>query len=124
ADAILLVVRCVGDRLSELHAMASTLGMDVLVEVFDEAEAQAALDIGADLVGINHRDLETFEVDNRRTASLAPMLSGRATVVSLSGVSSREEVVELARHGVEAVLVGESLVTAADPAEKVKELLG
>jgi indole-3-glycerol phosphate synthase len=73
---------------------------------------------------VNHRDLETFEVDPERTAKLAPRVPEGCTVVALSGVGSRAEVEELAGAGASAVLVGESLVTASDPVAKLRELLG
>lgn len=125
ADAILLIVRVLEDDvLRALLAAAGALGMDPLVEVHDEGELERALAAGADLVGINHRDLETFEVDDERTARLAPLVPPACTLVGLSGVSSRREVERLAAAGAAAVLVGESLVTARDPAAKLRELRG
>lgn len=124
ADAVLLIVRVVGDDLHDLVSSTKALGMDALVEVFDEADLQRATEAGADLIGINHRDLETFEVDPERTAKLAPQIPEGVTIVGLSGVESRAEVEELASHGAHAVLVGEALVTAADPAAKIRELRG
>jgi indole-3-glycerol phosphate synthase len=123
ADALLLIARVVGDDLARLQASAEALGMDVLVEVFDEVDAQRARDAGARLVGVNHRDLETFEVDLDRTAKLAPRLPN-AVVVALSGVSQRAEVEALADAGAHAVLVGESLVTAPDPVRHLRSLVG
>lgn len=123
ADAVLLIARILGDSLGDLHRTTQALGMDALVEVFDRADLDAALDVGAPLIGINHRDLETFEVDPDRTAKLAPMIGDAATLVALSGVSTREQVRALADAGAQAVLVGESLVTAADPAAALRELL-
>jgi indole-3-glycerol phosphate synthase len=73
---------------------------------------------------VNHRDLETFDIDPDRTAKLAPLLPSDVTLVGLSGVSTRAEVEALGRAGAAAVLVGESLVTAPDPAAKLRELLG
>jgi indole-3-glycerol phosphate synthase len=124
ADCVLLIVRCAGDALAELHSTARAFGMDALVEVANEAEVESALELGASMIGINHRDLETFEVDPQRTAKLAPIVGTQAVVVALSGVSERSEVEALAEAGARSVLVGESLVTAADPAAKIKELLG
>lgn len=124
ADAVLFIVRILGDELGLLVRACEAFGMDALVEVHDETEVERALDAGARLVGVNHRDLETFEVDADRTAKLAPLLPDDVTVVALSGVSDRSEVEALGRAGAAAVLVGESLVTAEDPAAKVRELTG
>lgn len=124
ADAVLLIVRVVGDALPALLGAARSLGMDALVEVHHEHELDDALAAGATLIGVNHRDLTTFEVDPERTAKLAPLVPHECTLVALSGVSTRREVEELEAAGASAVLVGESLVTAADPAQKVRELLG
>jgi indole-3-glycerol phosphate synthase len=124
ADAILLIVRVVGDELRSLLTAARALRMDALVEVHDEAELELALDAGASLIGINHRNLVTAEVDPERTAKLAPLVPRGKTVVGLSGVTDRAEVAELAAAGAHAVLVGESLVTAQDPEAKLRELTG
>src|SRR5918997_7136073 len=115
ADAILLIVRVVGEGLAELLSASRALGMDALVEVHHEDELEDALGAGATLIGVNHRDLTTFEVDPERTAKLAPLVPHECTVVALSGVSTRAEVEELEAAGASAVLVGESLVTSADP---------
>lgn len=124
ADAVLLIARIAGESLGSSVALTESLGMDALVEVFDEADVHRAVEAGARLVGINHRDLETFEVDPDRTARLVPLLPDDVTVVALSGVSSRAEVADLAAAGAHSVLVGEALVTADDPEEKLKELRG
>lgn len=124
ADAVLLIVRVLGPELGTLYSAATALGMDALVEVFDEPDLERALEVGAELIGINHRDLETFEVDADRTAKLAPQIPEGVVVVGLSGVESRADVERLASDGARAVLVGESLVTAADPAAKLRELRG
>jgi indole-3-glycerol phosphate synthase len=122
ADAVLLIVRIIEEDLRRLVVSVEALGMDALVEVHDEAELDRALDAGARLIGVNHRDLETFEVDPDRTAKLAPRLPAGIRLVALSGVSTRAEVEALGRAGAAAVLVGESLVTASDPAAKVRSL--
>lgn len=124
ADAVLLIARCIDGDLSVFVDRCRDLGMDALVEVFDEPDLERALAAGADLVGINHRDLETFEVDVERTAKLAPLLPKDVLIVALSGVSRRSEVVALADAGASAVLVGTSLVTAADPTASLRELTG
>lgn len=124
ADGVLLIVRIVDKELGGLLDATRALGMDALVEVFDEQDLDRALDAGADIIGVNHRDLATFEVDPDRTAKLAPRIPDGVTLVGLSGVESRSDVERLAAAGAHAVLVGESLVTAPDPAAKLRELRG
>lgn len=124
ADAVLLIVRVVGERLAELVSAVEAFGMEALVEVHDDDDLEPAARAGVKLIGVNHRDLATFEVDPARTAKLAPRMPEGTTLVALSGVSRRAEVVELEAAGANAVLVGEALVTADDPAAKVRELLG
>ncbi len=125
ADAVLVIVRIVDDAaLRALTKAIEDLGMDALVEVHDEPELERALGAEATLIGVNHRDLGTFEVDPDRTAKLAPEVPSGCTVVALSGVTRREEVIALGAAGAHSVLVGETLVTAADPAERLRELLG
>jgi indole-3-glycerol phosphate synthase len=123
ADAVLLIARVVEDDLDRLHRTCSALEMDALVEVFDDEDLDRALDTGAGLIGVNHRDLETFEVDPDRTAKFASRVPEGTTLVGLSGVSERADVEALEAAGAHAVLVGETLVTAADPAAKIAELL-
>lgn len=125
ADAVLLIVRILeDDALQGLSRVAGSLGMDALVEVFDENDVERALAAGARLVGVNHRDLETFEVDPERTAKIAPHVPDGVTLVALSGVSGRSDVEALGAAGAHAVLVGEHLVTADDPAAALRELRG
>jgi indole-3-glycerol phosphate synthase len=125
ADALLLIVRVlVDDDLRGLLAASHSLGMDALVEVHDLGELNRALNAGADLVGVNNRDLETFEVDEQRTAELASRVPEDVTLVSLSGVSTRAAVEAQAAVGAHAVLVGEALVRSDDPASTLRELRG
>ena len=124
ADAVLLIVRILGAEFASLYTLAKALGMDALVEVFDESDLERAAEAGADMIGINHRDLETFEVDPDRTAKLAPQVPPEMVVVGLSGVETRADVERLADAGAHAVLVGETLVTADDPVAKLRELRG
>lgn len=124
ADAVLLIVRLLGNELQSLLTVCEDLGMDALVEVFDETDVERASAAGATLIGVNHRDLETFQVDVQRTAKLAPLLGEGCTLVALSGVSTRADVEELERVGADAVVVGEALVTAEDPAVKLRALRG
>ena len=124
ADAVLLIVRALGAEFPSLMRAVEALGMDALVEVFDDEDLDRALDAGATTIGINHRDLTTFEVDPERTQKLAPRIPEDHTIVAFSGVLSRAEVETLASAGAHAVLVGESVVTASDPAAKVADLAG
>jgi indole-3-glycerol phosphate synthase len=124
ADAVLIIVRTVGDDLGRLCALAAALSMDALVEIYADEELDRALDVGARLIGVNHRDLATFEVDPGRTVKIAARVPSGVTLVALSGVSTRSEVESLRDAGARAVLVGEALVTAEDPAAKLRELRG
>ncbi len=125
ASAVLLIVAVLSDL--ELHLgldVASRVGLDALVEVHDEVEAHRALDAGAGLIGVNQRDLVTFDVDADRAARVAGALPDDVVRVAESGLSSRADVVRAADCGFDAVLVGESLVRAKDPAEAVRALAG
>lgn len=125
ADALLLIVRTLDDdELRELLAASHSLGMDALVEVHDLEELTRALNAGADLVGVNNRDLETFEVDEERTAKLAGRVPDEVALVSLSGVSTRADVLAQAEVGARAVVVGEALVRSDDPASTLRALRG
>jgi indole-3-glycerol phosphate synthase len=125
ADAVLLILRIVDDaRLGALLGAVEALGLTPLVEVHTEAELERALRAGARVVGVNQRDLATFEVDPDRTSKLAPQIPKECSLVALSGVGNRADVERMAAAGVDAVLVGEALVTAPDPEVKVRELAG
>lgn len=124
ADAILLIVAILEQPLLEsLLAAATALSLDALVEVHDEGEMERAAAAGATLLGINNRDLRTFDVDLATTERLRPRAPQGTTVVAESGIFTREDVLRLERCGVDAVLIGEGVVTAPDPADKVRELL-
>jgi indole-3-glycerol phosphate synthase len=125
ADAVLLIAAAL-DRgeLIELHALAAELGLDVLVEVHDEAELEIALACGATLVGVNQRDLVTFEVDHDRAARVGAAIPAGIVSVAESGVRDRLDATRLADAGYDAILVGETLVTSGDPARAVQHLLG
>jgi indole-3-glycerol phosphate synthase len=115
ADAILLVVAVLDhDELYELYREARGLDLDVLVEVHDEEELERALDVDADILGINNRDLGDFSVDIERTYELLSDVPAGKTVVSESGYSTREQLEDLDRVGVDAVLIGETLMRAED----------
>ncbi len=123
ADAVLLIAAALDDfELEEFHALAAELGMDALVEIHDEAELDRALEANASLVGVNQRDLVTFEVDTDRAVRLAPLMPDGVLRVAESGVRSTADARRLAEAGYHAVLVGESLVTAPDPAAAVSAL--
>ena len=125
ADAILLIVAALQPAaLAELHAQARSLDLDVLVEVHDEAELETALDIDAALIGINNRDLTDFSVDIDRTFALLSDVPAGKAVVSESGLESREQLEELERVGVDAVLIGESLLRADDIEAACRALSG
>lgn len=124
ADAVLLIVSILTpERLKELLEISRGLWMQCLVEVHDEAEIQVALDAGAEIVGINNRDLTNFIVDLEVTERLAPLIPYGKVIVSESGVSSREHVRRVGRAGANAVLVGEALMTAVNPGDKLEGLL-
>jgi indole-3-glycerol phosphate synthase len=125
ADAVLLIVAALADdELVRLRGLAEELGLAALVEVHDEAELERALDAGADLVGVNQRDLTTFEVDQQRAERLAPRIPDGVVMVAESGVRDAADAARLARSGFDAVLVGESLVRASDREAAVRSLLG
>jgi len=125
ADALLLIVRALtSSNLKRLREQALELGMYALVEVHSEDEVETALDAGAEIIGINNRDLDTFRTDLATTARLRKLLGDEKTVVSESGIASRNDVELLERVGVDAVLVGEVIMRSADVGAKVRELLG
>ena len=126
ADAILLIVACLeSSQLQDLQGFAKEIGLDVLVEVHDADEAAVALAAEADLLGVNNRNLKTFETSFQTTFDLLPaLLGGDRVVVSESGISNREECRRLEEAGVDAILVGETLMRANDPASAIKLLRG
>ena len=124
ADALLLIVSILApDMLRELLELSQELWMQCLVEVHDEAELRVALGAGAEIVGINNRDLTTFTVDLGVTERLAPLVPGGKVIVSESGIGEREHVRRVGRAGAHAVLIGEALMTAGDAGAKLRELL-
>jgi indole-3-glycerol phosphate synthase len=123
ADAILLIVAALDhDDLFELYREARALDLDVLVEVHDEHELDRALEIDAEILGLNNRDLTDFTVDIERTYELLSDVPAGKTVVSESGITTRPQIEELEGYGVDAVLVGEPLMRAADPEQAVRAL--
>lgn len=125
ADAVLLIVSILDDgALRRLLRLAASLGMDALVEVHNRTELSRAVEAGGRLIGINNRDLKTFQVSLSTTLELASDVPEEVLLVSESGISSREDILTLEAAGVKAVLIGETLVRAHDPCGKLKELLG
>jgi indole-3-glycerol phosphate synthase len=124
ADAVLLIAAVLRrDELASLMAQAGEMELECLVEVHDERDVQKALEAGAYLIGVNNRDLRTFETDLAVTERLRPLIPDDRVVVSESGIFARADVERLADAGVHAVLVGEALITAPDTRLKMKELL-
>jgi indole-3-glycerol phosphate synthase len=123
ADAVLLIVAALDpDDLRALHEEARAIDLDVLVEVHDEHELDRALEVEAEVIGINNRDLTDFSVDLERTFELLADVPAGKTVVSESGIVTREQIEELERVGIDAVLIGELLMRATDPEERLREL--
>lgn len=123
ADAVLLIAAALDDHeLGDFRALAAELGLDVLVEAHDEREVERALAVGADLVGVNQRDLLTFEVDTARAVRVAPEIPDGVVKVAESGVRGPDDARVLADAGYHAVLVGEALVTGTDLAAGVDAL--
>jgi indole-3-glycerol phosphate synthase len=132
ADAVLLIVAAFGystpglkiPDLRELMARARALGLDVLVEVHDESELDQALDAGADIIGVNNRNLRTLEVTLDVTRRLAPRIPSGIVKVAESGLKTADDITTLATIGYDAFLVGERLMTAADPGAALAGLVG
>jgi indole-3-glycerol phosphate synthase len=123
ADCVLLIAAALSDdELARFHARALSIGLDALVEIHDEGELRRALDAGATLIGVNQRDLVTFEVDHERAVRMAGLIPPDVVRVAESGVRDRADASSLRGAGYDAVLVGESLVTAGDPAAAIAEL--
>jgi len=123
-DCVLLIAAALTvGQLRDLRELAAHCGQDALVEVHDEAELDRALESGAEIIGINNRDLRTFEVDIETTLRLRPRVPAGVPVVSESGIRGRGDVERLADAGVDAMLVGEALMAAEDPGAKIRELL-
>ncbi len=123
ADAVLLIAAALDDaELRAFHDLAVAVGLDVLVEIHDERELERALAVGATVIGVNQRDLVTFEVDTDRAVRMAPQMPAGVVRVAESGVRGPDDAARLAAAGYHAVLVGESVVTAGDHAGAVAAL--
>jgi indole-3-glycerol phosphate synthase len=124
ADAVLLIVAAVEpEQLRNLIALAKSRGVAALVEVHDEREAAAALEAGATVIGVNHRDLRRFEVDLGLTEQLRKLIPPEVIVVAESGIHSAEDARRMRDAGADAILVGELLMRSPDPAAQVRELI-
>ena len=123
ADCVLLIAAALDKtELVTFHELATSVGLDVLVEIHDEAELEIALSANASIIGVNQRDLVTFQVDHERAIRMAALIPANVVRIAESGVRDRSDAQNLRDAGYDAVLVGESLVTAADPAAAIAEL--
>ncbi len=124
ADALLLIVSALaGGALAELHACASEAGLGVLTEIHDEAEAERALAAGARVIGVNHRNLATFEIDLGLTERLAPQVPADVVLIAESGIRTSADVDRVRYAGAKGVLVGETLMRAAQPGQALTDLV-
>lgn len=122
ADVILLIVAALSDgQMSEMYAQAHELGMSVLVEVHDESELTRAIDLDAELIGVNARNLKTLDVDLATCVNLIPQIPTDCIAVAESGISSLHDIALLANASADAALIGEALVTGGAPTETVRE---
>ncbi len=126
ADAVLLIMAILSDtEFKELFNIAENLGLECLVEVHTEEELGRALSLGAEIIGINNRDLQTFKTSLETTFQLKEKITDpRIVIVSESGINTRDDVTRLRHHGIHAMLVGEALMRENDIARKVSELIG
>lgn len=124
ADAVLLIVSALDQfALKELHAAILEAGMTALVEIHDAKELDEAMSLEPGVIGVNQRDLTTFEIDRGLALALRPMIPNGVAVVAESGISTRDQVRELQDAGVDGILVGETLIRSADPASAINALL-
>lgn len=124
ADAILLIVRILTkQQFKELLSAADESGLAVLTEIHDRGDLETAVDCGAEIIGINNRDLDTFEVNIKTTLELSPLIPGDRVIVSESGIFSGEDVARVKKNGFQAVLVGTSIMKSDDPVGKIRELV-
>jgi len=124
ADAVLLIAALLDPSLlRELRVTAAALSLDTLVEVHNEEELERALEAGAEIIGINNRDLRTFQVSLATTEKLAPRVPAGTLIVCESGIDGAEQIRQVERWGIRTFLIGESLMRAPNPGEKLQELL-
>ncbi len=125
ADCVLLIVAALDDhQLKDLHAQASEYGMDVLIEVHDEAEMQSALKIDNKLIGVNNRNLHTFDVSLQTTLDLKSMVNDDRILVTESGILTKDDVAQMRSNDIHSFLVGEAFMRADQPGERLSELFG
>jgi indole-3-glycerol phosphate synthase len=124
ADAILLIVRALGKKLAEFISLSKELGLSPLVEVHDEEELDLALAVGADIIGINNRNLDTFTTDIENSRRLKAQIPAGKIVVAESGISNRKDIELLMDAGINTFLIGEALITAPDIGRKMQEFRG
>lgn len=125
ADAVLLIAECLDDcRLRSLHQRAIELGMTPLVELYEPENLTRVFDAGATLIGVNNRDLKSFQVDLQHTIRMRARVPDECVLVGESGIRTREDVLQLEAAGVDAMLIGETFMVAPDIGAKVDELLG
>jgi len=125
ADALLLIAAILTEgQLREYRDLAASLGLAALVEIRDREELEKALSTGAEIIGINNRDLKTFQTDLQTTVALAPLIPKDRIAVSESGIRNRQDIDTLTKAGIRAFLIGETLIAAPEIGPKLKELLG
>ncbi len=125
ADSILLIARLLTkEQIDTFLSLAHSLGMECLVEIHDNNELKKTLETGAEIIGINNRDLDTFETNLDTTLQLCPLIPKEKIIVSESGIKTRADVLKLEEAGVDAILIGETLMRSNDIHLKIKELLG
>jgi indole-3-glycerol phosphate synthase len=122
ASAILLIVAAVGDRLKEMLQLSHLLGMDALVEIHDERELALALEMGAQMIGVNNRNLKTMEVNLENAEKLASLLPNNVLKVAESGIKTLEDALRMKNAGYDAILMGEGLVTSSNPSGFLKKV--
>ena len=124
ADCVLLIAAVLSaNELKRFHDLATEIGLDVLIETHDESELDRVMEVGARLIGVNQRNLLTFEVDHQRAERMAALIPTSAVRIAESGVRDAADAQRLRSAGYDAVLVGESIVTSGDPEESVRKLL-
>ncbi|ABY94547.1 MULTISPECIES: indole-3-glycerol phosphate synthase TrpC [Thermoanaerobacter] len=123
ADAVLLIVSVLGDKLRDFYNLSKSVGLDVLVEIHDRQQLEIALEAGCDIIGINNRDLKTFNVDINTTENLIKYIPQNTTIVSESGIKTPEDIRYLASLGVDAVLIGETFMKIIDDIDKISDFV-